>query len=567
MAYNKDTDYQALINKAVASGDYRAAAQYEQARNEKIADLNASGTNKWNAQSTNKYSQYLMPSGFSGSANSVYTHNNNQASIQQQMNQNSIDWWSADRAGKAALEAANKQLAAQLGSGVTFNPQLGTWSGAADVPASVKTGVDIPQPTFDYNAYVQENPAPTFDYSGYVQSNPAPTYDSQYSARIDALLNQILNRESFSYDAETDPLYQQYKKQYNREGIRAMNDTMAAAASNAGGMNSYAMTAAQQANDYYSAQLTDKIPELYQLAYEMYLQDIDNQVRDLGLLQEIDDTQYGRYRDTMNDWRDDRDFAYGIYRDDRGDWENDRNFAYGSFRDNMADYQWGTEFNYGADRDQIADQRYDQEWQYNVGRDKVEDSRYENGTSYERAMDMLLQGVMPNSTLLANAGISATEAQALVRANTPTVTGGTGGSSGGSSGGSKKSGSSGSSGYTGGTGSKTETSKDSGYKGSTGSKTGTSGQSVDSMNANDPYAGTKYGNTYSEVWNRNGESWVYIPGHGRYSWQEVERYVDSGQIKEERTSDGKLKYTWVDKPAKKYASGGGGGGKVEHMIK
>ena len=41
MAYDKNTDYQALIDAAVKKGDYAAAAKYEQQRNEKIADLNA----------------------------------------------------------------------------------------------------------------------------------------------------------------------------------------------------------------------------------------------------------------------------------------------------------------------------------------------------------------------------------------------------------------------------------------------------------------------------------------------------------------------------------------------
>lgn len=36
MSYNKNTDYTALIDKAVAKGDYKSAAQYESQRNEKV---------------------------------------------------------------------------------------------------------------------------------------------------------------------------------------------------------------------------------------------------------------------------------------------------------------------------------------------------------------------------------------------------------------------------------------------------------------------------------------------------------------------------------------------------
>lgn len=230
----------------------------------------------------------------------------------------------------------------------------------------------------DYIGLLQPVQAPSWSYGA-----AKPTYTSNYQSNIDALINQILNREDFAYDAETDPLYQQYVALYNREGDRAMNDTLAAAAAHAGGMNSYAVTAAQQANDYYAAQLADQIPELYQLAYSMYLDDIDQQVRDLGLLQAMDDTQYARYRDTMSDWYNDRDFAYGVYRDD------------------------------------VADSQWDQSFDYTVGRDEVSDSRYERETAYGRALDFLNAGIMPSNTVLEAAGISRDEATKILAAQQP----------------------------------------------------------------------------------------------------------------------------------------------------
>lgn len=401
MAYNKDLDYMALIQNAEKEGDLHAAAQYERARNEKIQ---AEGLNY---ATTNNYGQYLTPQNYTGSSNNVYVFDDNQSAIQKQMNQNSIDWWTADNAGRATLEEANRQLAAMLGEGVTFDSASGYWSGVADAPASVKTGVDFSQPNFDYNAWLD--------------GNPKPNFDALYGPQLEAKLNEILNRDKFSYNAETDPLYQQYREQYNREGSRAMNDTLASAAINAGGMNSYAMTAAQQANDYYSSQLTDKIPELYQMAYQMYLDDIDLQVQDLGLLQNMDNTQYNRYRDTMSDWRDDLDFAYGMYRDDMADYKWGTEFNYGVSRDDVADKRYDLEWQYNVGRDQIADSRYDKEWEYGVSRDEVADGRYENETAYDRAMDLLLQGVMPNSALLQSAGISSAEAQALYNANVETA--------------------------------------------------------------------------------------------------------------------------------------------------
>lgn len=52
------------------------------------------------------------------------------------------------------------------------------------------------------------------------------------------------------------------------------------------------------------------------------------------------------------------------------------------------------------------------------------------------------------------------------------------------------------------------------------------------------------------VTNRHGDSWVEIPGHGRFSWSEVYTYVKSGQIKETEDKNGNLTYRWVTKTAK-----------------
>jgi heme exporter protein D len=53
VTYDNNKNYQSLINDAVSSGDMRAAAQFEQLRNEKIA-----GEGITNYQTTNNYSSY-----------------------------------------------------------------------------------------------------------------------------------------------------------------------------------------------------------------------------------------------------------------------------------------------------------------------------------------------------------------------------------------------------------------------------------------------------------------------------------------------------------------------------
>jgi hypothetical protein len=315
-------------------------------------------------------------------------------------------------------------------------------------------------------AYITENMnKPGFDLSGYTSSKP--TYSSQYQTSIDALLQQILNRDNFSYDvaapvykdtysdrinamisdlqnrkefsynAEADPLYQQYKTQYQREGNRSMNDTLASVASGAGGMNSWAVTAAQQANDYYMAQLNDKIPELAQLAYNMYVQDFNDDLEMVNLLRGQGETEYNRYRDQYGDYLNERNYAYqqylndiekqitdlGLlqdmdntqydrYRDTMSDWRDDLNFAYGQYRDEVGDYQWDTEFDFKVDQ-------ADKEWEYTEDRDEIEDGRYDEETAYGKVMDLISSGTMPTPEQLKAAGLTedqATSMLALVKA-------------------------------------------------------------------------------------------------------------------------------------------------------
>ena len=222
-----------------------------------------------------------------------------------------------------------------------------------------------------------------------MQENPAPTYQSAYNAKIDELMNAMLNREKFSYNAESDPLYQQYKNIYTREGNRSMNDTLAAAASGAGGMSSYAMTAAQQANNYYMAQLGDKLPELQQLAYSMYMDDLGQQRQDIGMLMDKDSVDYNRYRDSVSDWNNDRNFAYGQYRDQMGDYQWGTNLNYGAYRDQVADDQYKTEWEHALEREAIEDEWRKTEWDYGVGRDQIEDAWREKQWDYGVSQDAI----------------------------------------------------------------------------------------------------------------------------------------------------------------------------------
>ena len=154
------------------------------------------------------------------------------------------------------------------------------------------------------------------NYGNYSYDVAQPEYTNRYDETIQDLLKQILNREAFSYDPERDQLYSQYRKQYTREGDRAQQNAIGAAAAASGGIpSSYAATAAAQAGDYYAAQMTDKIPELYQLAYNKYMNDYNMKLSDLGAVQGAEQSDYDKYLNELQQYNTNRNFDYQTWAD------------------------------------------------------------------------------------------------------------------------------------------------------------------------------------------------------------------------------------------------------------
>lgn len=179
------------------------------------------------------------------------------------------------------------------------------------------------------------------------------SYNYDQSGQISAKLDALLNRTPFSYDAASDPLYQQYRKQYTREADRSAEDVLGKAAVMTGGMPSTAAVAAsQQASDYQMSQMTDKIPELQQLAYSMYQDKLSGDRADLNTLIGLEDNNYNR-------WLADRNYLYQLARDQVGDQQTADALAYQKQQDKL-------NYNYQKERDAIEDARYNAEWQYKL---------------------------------------------------------------------------------------------------------------------------------------------------------------------------------------------------------
>lgn len=131
--------------------------------------------------------------------------------------------------------------------------------------------------------------------------NPYPSYVSPYGDQLQAALDKLINREEFSYDYLNDPIYQQYAKQYGIQGDMARQDTLGDVASMTGGMpSSWAVSAAQQAQNSWNSGLNDIIPSLQEAAYQKYLGNYEADANLASLLSSLDGMAYERYNQDRN---------------------------------------------------------------------------------------------------------------------------------------------------------------------------------------------------------------------------------------------------------------------------
>lgn len=115
------------------------------------------------------------------------------------------------------------------------------------------------------------------------------SYVNRYADEQQRLVSAL--EGDFSYKTHAEPLWEDYRKSYLREGRRAYENALGDAAANTGGVASTAaVTAAQQAQNYYNAAAADKRAELYQQAYENYLAARGQAVEELGIYDQLNRT-------------------------------------------------------------------------------------------------------------------------------------------------------------------------------------------------------------------------------------------------------------------------------------
>lgn len=163
------------------------------------------------------------------------------------------------------------------------------------------------------------------------QQNKPGEYQSQWTEKLNGLLDKITNRKSFQYDANADALYQQYKNQYAQQGKQAMMDTIGQASALTGGYgNSYAQTAGQQTYQGYLQNINEMLPQYYEMALNRYNAEGDALLNQYGLISDQENSDYSRYTDLLNQYYSDLDRYQNAY-------DNERSFDYGQYRDQVSD--------------------------------------------------------------------------------------------------------------------------------------------------------------------------------------------------------------------------------------
>lgn len=147
---------------------------------------------------------------------------------------------------------------------------------------------------------------------------------TSYSDQVRDMISQIQGRDKFSYDVDKDPLFQQALASAMNSGRSAMQDTIGQASALTGGYgSSYATSAANQAYNAFIEDAYDNLPQYYQMALDAYQSEGDEMYRQLGMLTDADEREYGRLINAFDATSAYRNQAY--------------NEAYQQFRDSKSD--------------------------------------------------------------------------------------------------------------------------------------------------------------------------------------------------------------------------------------
>lgn len=204
--------------------------------------------------------------------------------------------------------------------------------------------------SFSYNSIFDDKYNNAKNSYDDIINNPSKYGYNSHITDVNDLFEQIMNQEKFSYDTKKDALFQMYKRQYEAQGNRAMQNQMGVAAAMSGGYNSsVAQTSAQKQFQSSMDELSQKASETYQNSLDMYkykqqnLLDRYNVARDMNnagneaYWKQVD-VATNNMNNAYNAWQDDRNFQYNSWNDGRTYWAGRADAAQGQVN-------WEKEYN------------------------------------------------------------------------------------------------------------------------------------------------------------------------------------------------------------------------------
>lgn len=187
--------------------------------------------------------------------------------------------------------------------------------------------------SYDPNAYktnaTHRQTAVNDAYNAYVKAFNDRTQIGDYkpNADVQKLYDDIMNAPEFNYDFNADQTYKNLAERYRSQGKMAMKDTMGQAAALNGGLGtSYSQMAGQQVYNQYMQELADYIPQLEEKAYARYQDDIARMNERYNLALGLDDREYSRYKDKIDQEYTDNQMLLDMYLQQQGQANADREF-------------------------------------------------------------------------------------------------------------------------------------------------------------------------------------------------------------------------------------------------
>lgn len=239
--------------------------------------------------------------------------------------------------------------------------------------AATQNGANTSTPASGYmSGYNYQKYTPSENVQQYknkltgLENNKPDKFYSNYSGQVDDILDTILNRPSFNENSVyKSDLYKNYRENYVQQGQKAMRDATGNAAALTGGYGStYAAAVGQQAYDSYLSQLNDRGLDIRDRLYSKYQDEGQDLYNQLNAVNNQDNIDYSRYRDTVGDYQWDLGYYNNRYNQEYG---ND----FGAYQSDLAAQQWAEQYAYQKSQDALSQQNWQTEFNYKKQQDAI----------------------------------------------------------------------------------------------------------------------------------------------------------------------------------------------------